>query len=573
MEGRRPRAELVPNANNPRLLLRLVGFVSTGVRRPAPLAEVLEVELRTVHYYSQAGEWLGLLEAEGELKLTPRGLALAYAEPGEQQRLYAEAVWSNPLAVRVMGGRAELATTDEITALLLAAEPAMSPVTARRRASAVRSLLAPAFERRPDPRAARGSQLGLPFPAPAPAAAPAPVDLRAGATESPDVYRRLLLALLDHGELGTGQVRAVLDEMGARDAPLGPYVEMATRRGDAVRIDDRLVATRGAAERRDVAEDGALVALTDPLYREYLGALDAAGLALTRARDGGASPEDLRLRGRLSQLAARFAPWDLRIFGRRLQPGQVESAAAPLLLGRRLAGMPVASSTGEPLAETGGAFTEQVATAGVAVAFPRALLALRGGVAEVNQRLRVERSAPAGVRPPGPLDPRVRVHGGLFAPGEAPARAIPDNLSLRLRCLTHTPALSLLAALLLAGRRGAGRPSVRSTLGSAGPPTGAPSRDAPVVAMPGGERLSLLGLLERHCQALGMVVLRPAVEGLADATLVGLAVDLGIAVHAGDRLLLDEALFARLQEDPECRLVYEALLPVEDRLMGWIEGL
>ncbi|NOY28561.1 MAG: hypothetical protein GXP62_22125, partial [Oligoflexia bacterium] len=48
MSGRRPRSELVPNANNPRLLLRLVGFIATGIRRPGPLAEVLEVELRTV---------------------------------------------------------------------------------------------------------------------------------------------------------------------------------------------------------------------------------------------------------------------------------------------------------------------------------------------------------------------------------------------------------------------------------------------------------------------------------------------------------------------------------------------
>jgi hypothetical protein len=273
--------------------------------------------------------------------------------------------------------------------------------------------------------------------------------------------------------------------------------------------------------------------------------------------------EAQRLRARLSPLATRFAPWDLRIFGQRLQPGRVDPAAAGLLLGRSLAATPVAHAPGEPLRPTTGAFLDQVEPAGVAVAFPRALLGLRGGVSVVNERLRQERAAPAGVRLPGPLDPRLRVHGGLFAPGEEPPRAIPDNLSLRLRAITHVPALGLLTALLLAGRRGPGRPTISAP----------PSPDTPTVRLPQGERSPLIRTLERACQAWGVVVLRAPTGGLSDADLVQLAVELGLAVRARDRLHLDEGLFVRLQEDPECRLVYEALLPWEDRLMGWFEAL
>lgn len=561
MEARRPRAELVPNANNPRLLLRLVGLVASGVRRPALLAEVLEVELRTVHYYSQAAQWLGLLEADGELRLSPRGLALAYAEPAEQARQYAEAAWANPLAARLLGAGEDLPPVEAIAEIIREVEPGLADATARRRASSLRSLLSPAAGRRPAPAVPRAQQLGLPFPAPSTPPPPTPVDLRAGVDESFDVYRRLLLALLDHGELSSSQVRAVLDAMGARDAALGAYVEVAARRGDAVRMDDRLVATRGAAQRRDVAEDGVLVALTDPLYREYLAALEQAALPARRGPQ--AMAEAQRLRARLGPLASRFAPWDLRIFGQRLQPGAVDLATSGLLVGRSLAATPVAAAPGAPLRATTGPFLDQVELEGVAVTFPRALLGLRGGVAVLNERLRVERAAPAGVRLPGPLDPRLRVHGGLLAPGEEPPRAIPDNFSLRLRAITHTPALSLLTALLLAGRRGPDRPVVRAP----SPP------DTPTLDLPGGERAPLLRALERFCAACDMVALRPASGGLADADLVQLAVDLGLAVRARERLLLEEALFVRLQEDPECRLVYEALLPWEDRLMAWFEAL
>ena len=80
MNSRRQRADLIPNANNPRLLQRLVRLVASGIRKQRALADVLQVELRTVHYYTQAGEWLGLLDTDREVHLTPRGVEFAFAE-------------------------------------------------------------------------------------------------------------------------------------------------------------------------------------------------------------------------------------------------------------------------------------------------------------------------------------------------------------------------------------------------------------------------------------------------------------------------------------------------------------
>ena len=55
MSTRRSRAELVPNANDPRVLIRMIGLIAAGLRDPRTLAEVLDtyidegtVELLTI---------------------------------------------------------------------------------------------------------------------------------------------------------------------------------------------------------------------------------------------------------------------------------------------------------------------------------------------------------------------------------------------------------------------------------------------------------------------------------------------------------------------------------------------
>ncbi len=273
MTRRRPRADLIPNANNPRLLQRLVRLVASGIRKPRALADVLQVELRTVHYYTQAGEWLGLLATDKEVHLTARGVEYAFAESRQRTRLYALAVWSVPLVQALLTGRSELPSADVVASFIREHEPDMAPRTARRRATALMGLIEPAVHHRPTKQTPVGTQMNLRFTPSSTAYAgrgAKGVDLRAGTEHNPDVYARLLKALLDHGELTTGHIRALLDEMDARDCPLGGYVEMALRRQDAVRLGDRLVVTAGAVQRREVADDGVLTALTDPAYRGYL---------------------------------------------------------------------------------------------------------------------------------------------------------------------------------------------------------------------------------------------------------------------------------------------------------------
>ena len=163
MSSRKHRADLIPNANNPRLLQRLVRLVASGIRKQRALAEVLQVELRTVHYYTQAGEWLGLLATDREVHLTPRGVEFAFAEAKMRAKLYAKAVWSIPLVQGLLSGRGDLPDTEVIASFILEHEPGMSPRTARRRATSLRGLLEPALKHRPTRAQANSQQLAFSF--------------------------------------------------------------------------------------------------------------------------------------------------------------------------------------------------------------------------------------------------------------------------------------------------------------------------------------------------------------------------------------------------------------------------
>ncbi len=569
MSTRRSRAELVPNANDPRVLIRMIGLIAAGLRDPRTLAEVLDVELRTVHYYTQAGEWLTLLATEGELHLTRHGLDLAFADPARRLRLYADAVWRNEFARTLLSGHRSMPDADTIARFILEQEPELAPTTARRRASAVRSLLEPAFERRPGRRRARGTQLTLPFALVTPTqdAVTEPVDLRAGLERSPDVYARLYRVLLDQGELSTSHLRAVLDQVGGSNCPLGSYAEMAVRRGDARRLGDRLVVTPGAVRRRELAEDGVLIALTDPEYRQWLRGL------VERARRPEPPPEagpvggvgarvvaaDILAEREHERLGRRYATWDLRIFGSMLDARRVRAALNRVLPGRDPLALPVAGDPGAELPFTEGPFLEQIDQAGLALAFPANLSEVAGGIAVVNAQLQRLRAAPASVRLPNAFERRARLHAGLLFPGENTPRAVPDNHSLRMRLLTHTPAFSLLAALLLMDRR---RDLPVRLVDKGG---------GPLVLWADKEIGPLVPVLDDFCQARGWLCSRPLRGGLDGPTLEAAARALHISTRAGKRIILEEALFVRLQEDVESRLTYEALLPLADRLQAWLE--
>ena len=554
MSPRKHRADLIPNANNPRLLQRLVRLVASGIRKQRALADVLQIELRTVHYYTQAGEWLGLLATDKEVHLTPRGVEFAFAEARQRPKLYAKAVWNIPLVHTLLSGRGDLPDTEIIASFILENEPSMSPRTARRRATSLRGLVEPALRHRPSRTEPKSQQLSLGFTSPAEdepdAVAAQPiqnaVDLSAGTDQNPDVYARLLTALLDHGEITTGQIRALLDKMGARDCPLGGYIEMAVRRHDAVRQADRLIATGGATRRRDFATDGVLAALTDPAYRGYLTALLDADDAPVAQRER-------------QSLGRRFADWDKRIFGAPLTEDTIAEAIARPLVGRRLESLPVADSAGLPPIITTAPFLEMIGSRGLMVAFPSALRTLHGGVAGVNEALGRNRNAPAGVRLPSPVDTRASVHGGLLAPGETLPRSIPDNLTLRLRLLTHCPAFALLSALLLLDRKSSVKLRVLE------------DEQGPAVHW-GKQRIgNLLDVFDRFATAQDWTVVRPLSGGLRGIHLIDTGVAAGMCSRVGRRVVLNEQLFLRLQEEPEAHLTYDALLPLEDRLHAWLE--
>ena len=138
MAKRTPRHTLIPNANNVRFLTRVLEFVAKGVRDPKALAEVLDCEVRTIHYYTQAGDWLGLIETQEsrDPHLTRLGLEFVYA--GRQRpKVYAEAIWSTPFVIDLMSGQDALPSADLIAEFIETTVPEMAPTTARRRASAV----------------------------------------------------------------------------------------------------------------------------------------------------------------------------------------------------------------------------------------------------------------------------------------------------------------------------------------------------------------------------------------------------------------------------------------------------
>lgn len=552
MTVRRPRAELLPNANNPRLLMRLLHLVSRGIRSPRALAEILEVELRTVHYYTQAAEWLGLLCGSEHIQLTELGLSIAFADVDDRLKLYGVAVWGNAFVQQLLGDRSQLPGPEALTAFILQWEPQLSESTARRRASAVRALIEPALPHRPPtPTPDQPSQAHLPFaPTEPPQPAPITTSLVAGREENPDVYAIVLQALLDAGELSTAQIRALLDACGGRDCSLGGSIELAMRRGDGHRIDDRIVASAGAIRRRELSRDGVLVALSDPLYRKHL------SLVSWDARD----PV-----GERSRLTRRFALWDRRLFGAHPLTPEVLSEKLPaLLVGRPLDSVPIAGPALEPFSPPARPFIDTLDTSGLLIAFPASVVQISAGVGKLNPLLRAVQQRPAAVRLPNILDERIACHGGLLYPGERPPRALADNRSVRLRALTHCPVYALLAALLLHDRRQT-TPLLLRRRG-----------DSADVVWRGQVLGAPLSVLTAFAGAQGWRVCRPPDDSslaLTDRALLAAAQAAGITQHAGERLILHEALFALLQEDLEARLSYEPLLPLEDRIATWLDRL
>ena len=548
--ARPPRHALVPNANNVRLLARLIEHVAQGVREPRTLAQVLDCELRTVHYYTQAGDWLGLLDTDEQSHqpyLTELGLEYAYGGR-DRPRVYSRAVWQNPFVQQLMAGRRSLPQVDGIARFIQQAVPDMAASTARRRASSVRSLLEPAL-RFPAPKPAPAHQLsldlGLSQP---PEAVPTTIDLSIGTERSPDVYRVILRALLDYGELSLWHIRGILDAAGGQDCPVAPYVDMAMDRGDAWRAGDRLVVSWGAVWRRDLADTLAGVALSDPGYRRYLDVLrEAAGGDPMAAMD-------------YARLQEVYGAWDRRIFGREIRPRELANDLDRVLLGRPIDAFPIAGEGGpEPGASTG-PFLELLEEQGLTLALPPSLQELTSGVSGVNAWLEAARRASEGLGQPSHLDRRELVHGGIFHPGEVRGRAVPDRVTLRYRALAHVPHLALTTALLVAHRKLSGRLSVLQ-------------REQGLELRLGRRKLGdLLFLVDEFCSEQGWLVSRRPRAGMSGAQLVDVLASLGVALRLGELVVLAEPFYVRLQSDVEEQELMEKLLPLSDRLVGFLEA-
>lgn len=494
----------LPVSGDLRLLTRVLERVYGGVRRARALAESVDVPSARVNAALDAGEWLGVLTWDGDVRLTASGLAVAAGR--RRAPLWARLVREHPFFAASWPPSPE--------ALLRAAE-ADEPLRgkARRQARALWRMTRPArahvevASRQLTLNLATEARVGRPV-----------LDLRCGHDDNPDVYAVVLRALLDHGELTALQLRAVLDSAGGERCGIGGYLAMAVRRGDARRLGDVLVVTPGAVSRGDLAESPVTVALSDPEFRVHV----------------------LNLLANDVPLPARFRLWGDRLFGRV----PVGVALGRLLFDRPLTSVPVAGDAGaEVLPEVGG-FLSSLGRPGLMLAMPMALRDVAAGLSGLNRTLR----QPTHATMPGALDRRLVVHGGLVFPGEATPRAIPDGVSLRIRAVRNAPAFAVLVALGLLDRRARARTTrVGGEL---------------MVARAGGS-MSVSLLVQTLAHARGWWW---ASGGLTWGEAAGLAQGIGLVTLLDGRLTVDEGFFHRLQTDAEHRAVYEALLPLVDAL-------
>ena len=513
------------------LMQRVLALIGTGVRRARGLAEVLDVDPARVEAALATAEWLNLLHRDAEVMLTPPGLSVVLATTG-RTRAYAAAIATHP-AVLDLAGAAPCPEIDLLVAHLHRHHPQATDPSPRARA--LFRVLKPALRvtRRP----AVPAQLGLDFTAsPLP---PRPgLDLGAGTEDSPFVYALVLRTLLDHGEITPAQLRAVLDDHGASTCGIGSYLAMAVRRGDAARVGETLVVTRGAVQRRALAESAVTVALSDPEVRAWL---------LRRLAGGSAG-------GRYEAVLRRLVP------GTTGEPPSLQRALDRLLFGRPLSTLPLAGDVGAPLPIVAEAFLEAATRRGLVVAFPSDLALLGGGLAAVNRMLRAAAVEAAAVRLPSPADRCLVVHGGLLHPREAPPRIIPDLWSLRLRAVRMVPAFVLLVTLGLLDRRGRLRLRLRD--------------GALQIDLRGVRSQPVTTVIERLAFSRDWVLVTP--PGGADwAAHAAIAEQLGLLTSSGDRLTLDEPFFYRLQCDAEHRDAWEGLQPfaeLVDTLLPHPEG-
>ena len=502
---------------------------------------------RVVRAYLQAGRWLGLIELGEDTWLTPLGLEYAYAEQ-DRPAIYARAVWSTPFVATLMEGRDpdEVPSRDAFVGAIAVAEPELSSSTVKRRATALRGLVAPGLG--PASRAPIAHQLDLPLPPVTPDPVAPRLDLAGRPDGNPDAYRYLLAHLVDHGELTLGHVRGLLDLAGAPEAPIGGYIDLALTRGDATRYDDRLVVSHTAVAHADLANSTPSVILSDPGYRAWLADLLRAD-------------RDRLAQIRRSQKWTKLMPWDRRLFGRPASSETLVPDLERVLMERSLDSFPVRGEPGEPPARVDEPFLFAWDVPGLLLCLPPSLLALRGGLGRVNDLLRRARQGQTGVGAPDLAHRPSIAHGGLLHPGESLIRSVPDTRSLRLRLLMNAPYVGMATALLLLHRLDSGRIEVRERRGRW------------MVRVRRRRVGALLPVLDGFARASGHVASRRPDAGVAAGTLLQILEQLGMAALVAGRAVLAEPFFGYLRREAEELQVYGALQPLASALSDHLHTL
>lgn len=146
---------VVPQANNLALFVRLMDELHRGVHEIEALADALEVEERTTHYYVDFGRWLKMLATPepGRTQFTDLGYSFAESVPA-RGRIFAQAMFARKLIKTVQAlkrdstNEDDLETLDTRSACLKAIRGLtdLSESTAARRASGVAHMLEAAYK-------------------------------------------------------------------------------------------------------------------------------------------------------------------------------------------------------------------------------------------------------------------------------------------------------------------------------------------------------------------------------------------------------------------------------------------
>ena len=360
-----------------------------------------------------------------------------------------------------------------------------------------------------------------------------------------DLFRYVLCGLLDHGELTLGEIRALLDRANVSEAPIGGYVDLLVARGDAVRVGERIVASRQACQRRELCDTTTSVVLSDPGWRAYLADWRAAATG------------DRNAEIRRDKHRARYRLWDRRLFGRDLNADEVETALRRVLMDRSLASFPLAAGPGAATKGTTQSFLDAWTSPDLAIALPPSLEGLRRGLPAVNQALKHARQGIDDVHLPDLAQRPAIVHGGLVHPGEAPPRTVPDVRTLRVRLLSNAPYPAMTTALLLLHRREPAR-ALKWRRGGFG-------------LRLGDDTVDLLDVIDGFAASRGWIVSRRR-RGLGSGALVAVLEAAGVATATGDFAVLSERFFAQLRTDPEEGPLHDRLSALCDAMASWLDS-